>query len=168
MISAGEPGVWVADWVWGLLLVTMSLVVHAGGLGLIGLCLTRWFGRAIEAAQRGHDFLALFPAVIGITTLFVAFLHGLEASLWAIVYVWLGAFPDFAQAVYFSLQMVTTLGADGVVVIGQRWRLMGPLEAIGGMLLFGLSTAFLFAVLQRIWPSPSGMKGRRHDSDARP
>lgn len=52
---------------------------------------------------------------------------------------------------FFSLQMITTLGAD-VVFIDTRWKLMGPLEAMSGMLLFGLSTAFLLAVLQRAWP----------------
>jgi hypothetical protein len=146
------------------LLVTMSLVIHTCGLGLIGLCLMRWFGRAIDAAHRGHDFMILFPVVVGIATFLLALLHGLEASLWAIVFVWLGASPDFTHAVYFSLQMVTTLGAD-VVTLEPRWRLMGPLEAVGGMLLFGLSTAFLFAVLQRIWPSPSDTKGKRQGSD---
>jgi hypothetical protein len=50
--------------------------------------------------------------------------------------------------VFFSLQMITTLGAD-VVFVDTRWKLMGPLEAMSGMLLFGLSTAFLLAVLQR-------------------
>jgi Ion channel len=83
--------------------------------------------------------------------LLLAILHGLEASLWAAAYVWLGASPDFTHAVFFSLQMITTLGAD-VVFIDTRWKLMGPLEAMSGMLLFGLSTAFLLAVLQRAWP----------------
>jgi hypothetical protein len=91
-------------------------------------------------------------AVIGITALLLAVLHGLEASLWAVSYVWLGASPDFTNAVFFSLQMITTLGAD-IVSIEVRWKLMGPLEAMSGMLLFGLSTAFLPAVLQRAWPA---------------
>ena len=53
--------------------------------------------------------------------------------------------------------MVTTLGAD-VVLLEDRWKLMGPLEAISGMLLFGLSTAFLLAVMQRVWPFPQVMQ----------
>ncbi len=89
--------------------------------------------------------------VIGITSLLLTVLHALEASLWAVAYVVLGASPDFTHAVYFSLQMITTLGAD-VVSIEPRWRLMGPLEAICGLMVFGLSTAFLLVVLQRVWP----------------
>ena len=34
----------------------------------------------------------------------------------------------------------------------QQWQLMGALEALNGMLLFGLTTAFLFAVIQKVWP----------------
>jgi len=151
MLPAGTTGAWLGDWVWGLLLVAVSLAAHASGLGLIGAFLAKCFGRLFQSSERGRKLLFVFPIVIGATSLLLAVLHGLEASLWAIAYVWLGASPDFTRAVYYSLQMITTLGAD-VVSIEARWRLMGPLEAISGMLLFGLSTAFLLAVLQRVWP----------------
>ncbi len=151
MLPAGTTGGWLGDWIWGLTLVTTSLVIHALGLGLIGVILSRSIGPFLERAERGRHLQIIFPAAIGITTLLLAVLHGLEASLWAVVYVGLGAIPDFPRAVYFSMQMITTLGPD-VVNIEAHWRLMGPLEAISGMLLFGLSTAFLLIVLQRVWP----------------
>jgi hypothetical protein len=159
MLPAGATGFWIGDWIWGLLLVTVSLVVHASGLGLIGASLARSFGWMTEPSRRSRKSLLLFPAVIGITALLLAVLHGLEASLWAVGYVWLGASPDFTDAVFFSLQMITTLGAD-IVFIDTRWKLMGPLEAMSGMLLFGLSTAFLLAVFQRVWPFSSN--GHKH------
>ena len=151
MLPTGAAGFWIGDWLWGLLLVSMSLVVHASGLGLLGVSLVRSFGSLTEPSRRGRESIFVFPAVIGITALLLAVLHGFEASLWAVAYVWLGASPDFTHAIFFSLQMITTLGAD-VVFIDTRWKLMGPLEAMSGMLLFGLSTAFLLAVLQRTWP----------------
>ena len=151
MLPTGATGFWVGDWLWGLLLVTVSLVVHASGLALIGVSLAKSFGWLTEPTRPRREPFLLFPAVIGVTALLLAILHGLEASLWAAAYVWLGASPDFTHAVFFSLQMITTLGAD-VVFIDTRWKLMGPLEAMSGMLLFGLSTAFLLAVLQRAWP----------------
>jgi hypothetical protein len=126
--------------------------MHASGLGMIGVSLTRSFGWLPEPSRRSRESLFIFPAVIGITAPLLAVLHGLEASLWAVAYVWLGASPDFTNAVFFSLQMITTLGAD-LVSIEVRWKLMEPLEAMSGMLLFGLSTAFLLAVLQRAWPA---------------
>ena len=35
---------------------------------------------------------------------------------------------------------------------------MGALEALNGMLLFGLTTVFLFAMIQKVWPL--GSRGR--------
>jgi hypothetical protein len=151
MLPVGTTDAWAWDWFWGLLLVTVSLVAHAFGLGLIRVLLARCFDSTLPRARRGAHFSLLFPVVIGFTALLLATLHGIEASLWAAAYVWLDAVPDFARAMYFSLQMITTLGAD-VINVDARWRLMGPLEAICGMLVFGLSTAFLLAVFQRAWP----------------
>ena len=153
MSAADTTGLWLADWLWGLLLVAVSLV-DTRPAGLIGVSLARWFGWLTQSAQHSRGSFVLFPTVIGVASLLLAVLHGLEASIWAASYVWLGASPDFPRAIYFSLQMITTLGAD-IVVMDRHWKLMGPLEAIAGILLFGLSTAFLFAILQRVWPFAS-------------
>ncbi len=48
---------------------------------------------------------------------------------------------------------MTTCG-HAEIFLDAHWLLMGTLEALNGMMLFGLSTAFLFAVLQRHWPAP--------------
>ena len=56
---------------------------------------------------------------------------------------------NFETAFYFSAENYTALGYGDVVLSGQ-WRLLGPLEAINGLLLFGLSTAVMFAVLNRL------------------
>ncbi|HEY2620179.1 MAG TPA: ion channel [Acetobacteraceae bacterium] len=135
-------------------------MTHAAGLALIGMGIAKGLGLMIEAPRHAHGRFILFSLVIGAASVLLALLHGIEASYWAAAYVWLGAAPDFRRAIYFSLQMVTTLGSD-VVQLGDRWKLMGPLEAIGGMLMFGLSTAFLFAVMQRVWPFPQAMRGGR-------
>jgi hypothetical protein len=45
---------------------------------------------------------------------------------------------------------MTTYG-HGSASLAQRWQLMGALEALNGMLLFGLTTAFLFAMIQEVW-----------------
>lgn len=44
----------------------------------------------------------------------------------------------------------TTLGY-GDIVLGPEWRLLSGIEAINGIVLFGWSTAFLFAIVQRSW-----------------
>ncbi len=55
----------------------------------------------------------------------------------------------FVTNVYHSAVNYTTLG-DDTVVMSARWRLLGPLEAADGMLMFGVSTAMIFAVIQRL------------------
>jgi hypothetical protein len=61
--------------------------------------------------------------------------------------------------VLYSLGAMTTYGGSGFD-LKQHWRLMGALEALNGMLLFGLTTAFLFAMIGKIWPL-----GARHRRD---
>ena len=159
MLPAAATVGWTDDWMWGLALIALSVVTHAAGLALIAISVARLFGSMIESSLRVHRRFILFSLVVGAASVLLAMLHGLEASYWAAAYVWLGAAPDFRRAIYFSLQMVTTLGAD-IFQLEDRWKLMGPLEAISGMLLFGLSTAFLFAIMQRVWPFPQAMQAR--------
>jgi hypothetical protein len=149
---------WSSDWMWGISLIALSVVTHAAGLALIAIGLIKIFGPINDSRLRLHRRFIFFSLVIGLTAVLLALMHGIEASYWAIGYVWLGAVPDFRRAIYFSLQMATTLGADAVQP-EEQWKLMGPLEAISGMLLFGLSTAFLFAIMQRAWPFPQEMRG---------
>jgi hypothetical protein len=73
-----------------------------------------------------------------------------------VLYWALGAVPDGKSALLYSLNAITTYGHAGVA-LEPRWQLMGALEALNGMLLFGLTTAFLYGILQRVWPArPDG------------
>jgi hypothetical protein len=72
-----------------------------------------------------------------IVTLITAVAHLIQIALWALVYLLYGEMATFETAFYFSAQNYTALGY-GDVVLSQRWRLLGPLEAINGLLLFGL------------------------------
>ena len=51
----------------------------------------------------------------------------------------------------YSIGAMTTYGHANLL-LKPDWQLMGALEALNGMLLFGLTTAFLFAMIQRVWP----------------
>ena len=75
-----------------------------------------------------------------------------EAGLWAGFYYLRGLFPDYETALYFSLGTYSTIGY-GDVVLPQRWRLLGGIEGISGVLLCGLSAAFVFAVLNTLFQS---------------
>jgi len=69
--------------------------------------------------------------------------------LWAVLFVSCGEFSEFATAYYHSAVNFTTLGY-GDLILTPHWRLLGPLEAADGMLMFGVSTAMIFAVIQKL------------------
>ncbi len=75
--------------------------------------------------------------------------HLVEIAVWAVLFMVCGEFPAFGLACYHSAVNYTTLGY-GDVVMTASWKFLGPLEAANGLLLFGVSTALIFAVIQRV------------------
>ena len=86
-------------------------------------------------------------------------LHAGEASIWAFAYNFLGALPNYRIALLYSLNAITSYGHTNVN-LDDRWHLMGALEALNGWLLFGLSTAFLFSVIEKVWSVDSRVQRR--------
>jgi hypothetical protein len=78
-------------------------------------------------------------------------LHGIEAALWAAAYLWFAALDSPADAILYSVDSISTRGASGLM-LARHWRMMGALEAMDGMLLFGISTAYIFTMMQTYWP----------------
>jgi hypothetical protein len=74
--------------------------------------------------------------------------HVSEVLVWSIAYAVVGAAPADTDLVYFAFVNYTTLGYGDVTPVG-RWRLLGPMAAMNGVLLFGWSTAVIFEVLHR-------------------
>jgi hypothetical protein len=105
--------------------------------------LVRLVGPIADRPERFLGSILVFAAVIGFASLLLATLHGAEVLFWAATYLALGVLPNFAKAVYFSAAMISTSVVEVGSALNPRWKLMGALEAIAGMLLFGLSTAFL-------------------------
>jgi hypothetical protein len=89
---------------------------------------------------------------MGVTALLATVLLGFEATLWAAAYRGLGALPDGRMALLYSLNAFTAYGHTELV-LAPHWRLMGALEALNGMLLFGLTTAFLYGHIRQVWPA---------------
>jgi hypothetical protein len=75
--------------------------------------------------------------------------HLVEIAAWALLFMLCGEFHEFGAAFYHSAVNYTTLGY-GDVIMTLSWRLLGPLEAANGMLMFGVSTAMIFAVIQQL------------------
>jgi hypothetical protein len=94
----------------------------------------------------------VFRAILS-TAIVLLMLHALEAFLWALLYLVLPAqagLKNLHEAFYFSLVTFTTLGY-GDITLNSRWQLLAGIEGMVGIVVFGLSTAILFAVIQRYW-----------------
>jgi hypothetical protein len=102
-------------------------------------------------AQRGDRSGGWFHGVgvFSRALLLIVVAQLIEIAAWAGIFLAIGEFRDFPTAFYHSAMNFTTLGY-GDIVMSPGWRLLGPLEAVAGMLMFGLSTAVLFAVVQAL------------------
>jgi hypothetical protein len=146
VLDAAEA--WSNNWAWGLPLIVLTVLAHAFGLALIRDNVVIRLSRTMRASGSP----VLFAILVALAVLLLTLLHGVESSAWAAAYVALGARPDFASAMLYSLSAMTTFGHANIF-LAEHWQLMGALEALNGMMLFGLTTAFLFAVLERHWPT---------------
>src|SRR5262245_20565441 len=143
-----ESWAWSVDWVWGLPLIVVTVLIH-----VLGLVLARWgVLRVWTRTTRHYRPTTVFVTVIALMTLLAASLLGIEATLWALAYRVVGALPDDRSAMLYSLNALTSYGHTSLR-LDDRWHLMGAIEALNGQLLFGLSTAFLFAVIARVFAS---------------
>ena len=101
-----------------------------------------YFEQSVSTRHLAVLMVALFGAIM--------FLHLVQTSLWAVFYYAKGLFNDFETSLYFSMVSFVTIGY-GDVLLPRRWRLLGVIEGFSGVVLCGVSTAFLFAVLNAIF-----------------
>jgi len=123
-----------------LVLITLSL--QCGGAAALIL----WI-RSIPRETREVQVLHC-AALVMQTTVAVIVLHGIVILLWASCYRWL-CFPSWESAFYFSASSYATVGY-GDVVLPSKWRLLGPLESMVGMLMSGVSIGLLFAAVTHL------------------
>jgi hypothetical protein len=143
-------GRWTNNWGRGLSLITLTIAVHATALAFMALILRRIWVRAESPGHQGlRRQLLTMIVMITLVGLLLAFLHGIEARLWAASW-WLGALGSASDAPRFSVDSMSTRGPSALT-LEHRWHMMGALEAMDGMLLFGISTAFIFAVIAGIF-----------------
>jgi hypothetical protein len=131
------------------LLVAGGLLV--GSLLLFGLATALILQLVVQLIRTGYSGRSVWKNVsfMLIVSFVTAAAHLVQIALWAVAYLMVGEFSTFDKAFYFSSQNYTALGY-GDVILSERWRQLGPLESINGLLLFGLSTAVMFAVMSRL------------------
>ena len=138
--------IWNPNWAWSLPLIVLTVILHVICLGVINTGVVR----ALHRVRNRRHFITVFTLVMGVTTLLATILHALEAGIWAVAYRRLGAISSAPAAIIYSLGAMTTYG-HAELYLAQHWQLMGALEALNGLLLFGLTTAFLYGHIRRLW-----------------
>jgi len=129
----------------GFILVSLCAVIHIFGLTL----LAEWL---IQHPLKSKQHFSIRRYSLLLTSVFaiITLLHLIEALMWAAFYHRWGLLGSFEASWYFSLGSYTTIGY-GDVVLPPRWRMLGGLEGINGVLLCGMSTAFLFAIINEMF-----------------
>jgi hypothetical protein len=129
-----------------------TLVIH----GLVVHTIIMTLRRDLKRGRLGARIWVNLSFILG-ATLLAFFGHLVEIALWAIALQLSGAVADIGAAFYSSAGSYTTSGSD--IILPPQWKLMGPFEAVCGMLMFGVTTAFIFAVIQRL------IRARYEDAD---
>jgi hypothetical protein len=124
--------------------VICTIFIHSLALGAT----VNFFRRETRLGRAGMRYLIdLTIVVLVMSFAFVA--HLFEIAVWALLFMICGEFKDFGAAYYHSAVNYSTLGY-GDVIMSPTWKLLGPLEAADGSLMFGVSTAMIFAVILRL------------------
>ncbi|MGF9761237.1 potassium channel family protein [Microvirga sp. 0TCS3.31] len=124
-------------------------VISLGNIAIHAIVMATVVGTARRALKWSHRqpqarLAAAMVATVGV--LLAA--HISEVVIWSLAYAFLAVAPPEADMLYFAFVNYTTLGYGDVVPV-ERWRLLGPMAAMNGVLLFGWSTAVIFEVLRQ-------------------
>jgi hypothetical protein len=126
----------------GSLASLCNIAIHAWAM--------TWVIRVAQIAGQkywgGRSSLLVMVMAATISVLMAA--HAVEVVIWAITYFLVGAAPAGADLVYFAGVTFTTLGYGDIVPVTD-WKLLGPMTAMNGVLLFGWSTAVIFEILHK-------------------
>lgn len=108
----------------------------------------RYYVRQADSGPAQPGFLACIrPLLVAMLVMMVA--NFLQIALWGALFLWLGEFGEFYEAIYHSAVNFTSLGYGDVVMSKER-KLLGPLEALNGVLMLGMTAAALMAILQHL------------------
>lgn len=129
----------------GTTMIVVTVIFHVTALVYLTNILKRMTA-SIRIARARHQAI-LF---LSVSVLFIVIVHTIEAWGWAVIYWALGEFADLNRSLYFSVVTSTTLGY-GDITLSERWQLLATFEAMGGLILFGVTTAFLLEILRPLF-----------------
>lgn len=110
----------------------------------------RYLIRIMASGKRNTEGFKFDSYVISLILLMLFAGHLVQIAIWAVLFMFLGEFSDFLTAFYHSAVNFASLGY-GDIVMSEKWRLLGALEASNGVLMFGLSAGTLLSVMTRLF-----------------
>lgn len=140
------------------LLVLATVALHGLGLLLLARMVHRIEPPSQESLFTAISLRGALLAMFIVLGLFVT--HGLEIWLYATVFHGIGAVRDLREAIYFSTSSYAAIGyGDNIIV--EKWKLLGAIEGVNGVILLGWSVAFSVTAMNRLLP-PIHHKERSH------
>jgi len=126
-----------------VLLLSLTLCLQCVGVA----ALIEWLKRVLSRDIQKHG--PVYSATLVVKSMVaIVILHGVVILLWAGFYR-TRCFPSWELAFYFSASSYSTVGY-GDLILPSKWRLLGPLEGITGILMCGISVSVLFALVTRL------------------
>ncbi len=142
------------------LIIGCVTVVISMGIQVVAVVqLLRYLIRMLSAKDQALQGFSFDLYIISIVLLILFIGHLVQIAIWAGLFVYLGEFNDFVTAFYHSTVNFASLGY-GDIVMSEEWRLLGALEATNGVLMFGLSSGTIIAVMTNLFS--------RHDWSGKP
>ena len=130
------------------ILVSTNVFIHATGM----VQLFHWVARRLPRTGKKIGSPTEIWFLIRVFAVIIS-LHLMQICAWAAFYTLWGVLKDFETALYFSMASYTTIGY-GDIVLPEKWRLLGGIEGVAGVLMFGWSTGAIFAVVSRLFMFP--------------
>jgi hypothetical protein len=154
MIDGGHTAVILSI---GIGMMALTMIINVTGI----VAWLNHLARRLEQHTRQGTKPNLFNAIL-FTSIVLLVIHMIQAFLWAVLYLALpggSGLEDLHDAFYFSVITITTLGY-GDITLNEQWHLLSGLESMIGIIVFGMSTAMIYAVVQKCWifrhKGPSG------------
>jgi len=131
-----------------------NIAIHA-----IVMAAVLWVVRVASERTTSHQTLRLIVVMTATVSVLMA-AHIAEVVAWSFAYAIVGIAPAGTDLLYFAFVNYTTLGYGDITPL-QRWHLLGPMTAMNGVLLFGWSTAVIYAVLRKTMMTSGTEEGLR-------